>query len=146
MKRLISFSLSILFCVGLFAEKTTVRIDVQQRHQHITGFGGYVCSPQFQYSQMSESEIKKVGGPTSTLGCNIMRLYLPVGESSWGQSLVTAKLAKKLGLIVFASPWGQPKEWKTSIKPLQASPVTIFAVSVSMMFAVESLSEAERII
>ena len=43
-----------------------------------------------------------------------MRLYLPVGENSWGQSLATAKLAKKQGAILFASPWGQPKEWKTN--------------------------------
>ena len=63
---------------------------------------------------MSETEIKKVWGPTSTLGCNIMRLYLPIGESSWSQSLATAKLAKKLGITIFASPWGQPKEWKTN--------------------------------
>ena len=63
---------------------------------------------------MKDSEIKKVWGPSSTLGCNIMRLYLPVGENSWGQSLATAKLAKKQGAILFASPWGQPKEWKTN--------------------------------
>lgn len=92
----------------------TVRFDAQSTHQHITGFGGFVCSPQFGYNHMSETEIKKVWGPTSTLGCNIMRLYLPVGEGSWGQSLATAKLAKKLGLILFASPWGQPAEWKTN--------------------------------
>ena len=92
----------------------TARFDVQNTHQRITGFGGFVCSPQFGYNHMSETEIKKVWGPTSTLGCNIMRLYLPIGESSWSQSLATAKLAKKLGIIVFASPWGQPKEWKTN--------------------------------
>ena len=63
---------------------------------------------------MKDSEIKKVWGPSSTLGCNIMRLYLPVGENSWKQSLATAKLAKKQGAILFASPWGQPKEWKTN--------------------------------
>jgi O-Glycosyl hydrolase len=43
-----------------------------------------------------------------------MRLYLPIGEGSWGQSLQAAKIAKKLGIILFASPWGQPKEWKTN--------------------------------
>ena len=96
------------------AQKATVRFDTQTRYQRVTGFGGFVCSPQFGYGHMSETEIKKVWGASSTIGCNIMRLYLPVGEGSWGQSLSTAKLAKKLGLIVFASPWGQPKEWKTN--------------------------------
>lgn len=97
-----------------FAQKATVRFDTSVKHQHITGFGGFVCSPQFGYGHMSEAEIKKVWGKSSTIGCNIMRLYLPVGESSWGQSLQTAKWAKSLGLKIFASPWGQPKEWKTN--------------------------------
>ena len=92
----------------------TVRFNAQTTHQRITGFGGFVCSPQFGYNHMSETEIKKVWGPTSTLGCNIMRLYLPIGENSWSQSLATAKLAKKLGVTIFASPWGQPIEWKTN--------------------------------
>ena len=100
-------------CVVL-GQKTTVRFDAQTKHQRITGFGGFVCSPQFGYGHMSEAEIKKVWGKTSTVGCNIMRLYLPIGEGAWGQSLQTAKWAKNLGLIVFASPWGQPKEWKTN--------------------------------
>ena len=106
-------------CIGgtlaAMAQTTaTVRFDAESTHQRITGFGGFVCSPQFGYNHMTEAEIKKVWGSTSTLGCNIMRLYLPIGEGSWGQSLATAKLAKKMGLIVFASPWGQPKEWKTN--------------------------------
>ncbi|MBR0201507.1 MAG: hypothetical protein IJQ44_03490 [Bacteroidaceae bacterium] len=92
----------------------TVRIDATNTHQHITGFGGFVCSPSFQYNHMSTAEIKKVWGKTSTLGCNIMRLYIPIGRNAWSQSLATAQLAKQMGLIVFASPWGQPAEWKTN--------------------------------
>ena len=112
-KLLLLIQLLLATCV-VSAQRATLRLDTQKTFQHITGFGGFVCSPQFGYNHMSEAEIKKVWGPTSTLGCNIMRLYLPIGEGSWGQSLSTAKLAKKLGLIVFASPWGQPKEWKTN--------------------------------
>ena len=29
--------------------QSTVRFDATKTHQHITGFGGFVCSPQFQY-------------------------------------------------------------------------------------------------
>ena len=94
--------------------KATARFDVQNTHQRITGFGGFVCSPQFGYNHMSTSEIKKVWGASSTVGCNIMRLYIPIGRNAWGQSLATAKQAKQMGLIVFASPWGQPAEWKTN--------------------------------
>ena len=63
---------------------------------------------------MTTTEIKKVWGATSTVGCNIMRLYIPIGRNAWSQSLATAKQAKQMGLIVFASPWGQPAEWKTN--------------------------------
>lgn len=94
--------------------KATVRLDAQQTHQHITGFGGFVCSPQFTYNHMSNAEIEKVWGKSSIVGCNIMRLYIPIGKNAWGQSLATAKKAKQMGLIVFASPWGQPAEWKTN--------------------------------
>lgn len=94
--------------------QATARIDSQTKHQHITGFGGFVCSPQFGYNHMSAAEINKVWGAGSTVGCNIMRLYIPIGKNNWWQSLETAKTAKSKGLIVFASPWGQPAEWKTN--------------------------------
>ena len=108
---LLSFA---LLSVALYAQRATVRLDASTKYQHITGFGGFVCSPQFQYGHMSTSDIKKVWGESSTVGCNIMRLYIPIGKNSWNQSLATAKQAKQMGLIVFASPWGQPAEWKTN--------------------------------
>lgn len=110
------FLLSFLFaqCLSFVASAQTVRLNATVQHQHITGFGGFVCSPQFGYNHMSTSDIKKVWGQGSTVGCNIMRLYIPIGRNAWYQSLQTAKTAKQLGLIVFASPWGQPAEWKTN--------------------------------
>ena len=107
--------ISVFFVIEASAQTVASgRIDAQEKHQHITGFGGFVCSPQFAYNHMSTTDINKVWGKSSTVGCNIMRLYIPIGKSSWWQSLETAKTAKKMGLIVFASPWGQPAEWKTN--------------------------------
>ncbi len=100
--------------VGMAQTTGTVRFDATKTHQKITGFGAFVCSPQFQYNHMSTAEINKVWGKTSTIGCNIMRLYIPIGRNFWDQSVQTAKNAKAKGLIVFASPWGQPAEWKTN--------------------------------
>ena len=115
MKKVLTLSLLLLTAALAFAQqKSTLKIDATNQHQRITGFGAFVCSPQFTYNHMSTSEIKKVWGSTSTLGCNIMRLYIPIGKNAWSQSLATAKLAKQMGLIVFASPWGQPAEWKTN--------------------------------
>ena len=109
--------LLLLFTSSLYATAQTTamaRLDAQSTHQRVTGFGGFVCSPSFQYGHMSDTEIAKVWGANSTVGCNIMRLYIPIGRNAWGQSLSTAKKAKQMGLIVFASPWGQPAEWKTN--------------------------------
>ena len=119
MKNLLRYLLAtVLFCTSIsmtLAQTTaTVRLNAQSKHQRITGFGGFVCSPQFTYNHMNTTEIKRVWGENSTVGCNIMRLYIPIGKNAWSQSLATAKTAKQMGLIVFASPWGQPAEWKTN--------------------------------
>lgn len=114
MKKILISLFLLCFCLGVRSQEATLRIDAQVKHQHITGFGGFVCSPQFGYNHMNQAEIKKVWGKGSSVGCNIMRLYIPIGRNAWGQSLQTAKLAKEMGLIVFASPWGQPAEWKTN--------------------------------
>ena len=114
-KVVLTFVLLLLTIAAAFSQqKSILKIDATTKHQRITGFGGFVCSPQFTYNHMTVSEIKKVWGPTSTVGCNIMRLYIPIGRNAWSQSLATAKQAKQMGLIVFASPWGQPAEWKTN--------------------------------
>ena len=100
----IAASLGLLFALSCTysVAQSTVRFDATKTHQHITGFGGFVCSPQFQYNHMSTAEIKKVWGPESTVGCNIMRLYIPIGRNAWSQSLKTAKTAKEMGLLFSA--------------------------------------------
>ncbi len=119
MKKLYQLS-SILFAVlfvssaQLSAQNAKVQIDKNKTYQKVTGFGGFVCSPQFGYDYMSPDEIKKMWGASSQTGYNIMRLYIP-GESNWPSTLATAKLAKnELGLKIFASPWTMPAEWKTN--------------------------------
>lgn len=94
--------------------KASIKINDKVKYQRITGFGGFVNSAQFAYNHMSNAEIRKLWGKNSEAGYNIMRMYLPIGEGSWSQSLETAKLAKSLGVILFASPWSMPAEWKTN--------------------------------
>lgn len=114
MKKKLSLLLLLLNAIIGYGQTATLRLDATTKYQRITGFGGFVCSPQFTYNHMSADEIKKVWGKGSTVGCNIMRLYIPIGRNAWSLSLQTAKTAKQMGLIVFASPWGQPAEWKTN--------------------------------
>ena len=113
-RKLLLSSLGLLSAVCMAQTTANAYIDATKAHQKITGFGAFVCSPQFQYNHMSDTEIGRVWGKTSTVGCNIMRVFLPIGRNAWGLSLSTIKKAKQKGLIVFASPWGQPAEWKTN--------------------------------
>lgn len=109
----IAFAICIVYPARLNAQSATMRIHSATSYQKITGFGGFVCSGTFQYNHMSAAEIKKMWGKTSEAGYNIMRLYIPESESSWGNTLATAQLAKSLGILIFASPWTMPVEWKT---------------------------------
>ncbi len=91
----------------------TVKVSKDITYQKITGFGGFVNSPQFAYNYMTEAEIRKMWGPESEAGYNIMRIFIPTGESNWPQVIPTAQLAKSLGIKIFASPWSMPTHWKT---------------------------------
>ena len=86
---------------ALFAQVrvASVKVDKNTPYQKITGFGGFVNSPQFQYNHMSPAEIQQVWGAASQVGCNIMRIYIPVGEENWAQVIPTAQLAKRLGCL-----------------------------------------------
>lgn len=92
-----------------------VKIDKNIVYQKVTGYGGFVCSPQFAYNHMSPTEIQKIWGTGATdAGYNILRLYIPENQADWPQVLATAQQAKAMGLIVFASPWTMPAAWKTN--------------------------------
>jgi glucuronoarabinoxylan endo-1,4-beta-xylanase len=91
-----------------------VKIDKNIVYQKITGFGGFVCSPQFGYNHMTTTEIQQLWGAGSEGGYNIMRLYIPEQSSNWSTALATAQLAKSMGLTLFASPWTMPAAWKTN--------------------------------
>ncbi|WP_042721020.1 T9SS type A sorting domain-containing protein [Flavobacterium sp. B17] len=100
--------------ITVFGQLTTVKINKNITYQKITGFGGFVCSPQFGYNHMTTSEIQTLWGANSEAGYNIMRLYIPEGSSNWSSVLPTAQLAKSMGLTIFASPWTMPAAWKTN--------------------------------
>ncbi|MPS63386.1 MAG: T9SS type A sorting domain-containing protein [Chryseobacterium sp.] len=92
-----------------------VKIDKNIVYQKVTGYGGFVCSPQFAYNHMTPAEIQKLWGTGATeAGYNILRLYIPENQADWPQVLSTAQQAKAMGLIVFASPWTMPAAWKTN--------------------------------
>lgn len=114
LRKIFALLATFLFIIQFSAQTPKVRIDNTTPRQKITGFGGFVCSPQFAYNHMTNAEIQKMWGVNSETGYNIMRLYIPSNKANWNQVLETAQLAKSLGLIIFASPWSPPAEWKTN--------------------------------
>lgn len=114
LRKILALFSVLLFTAQFSAQTPKVRIDNTTPRQKITGFGGFVCSPQFAYNHMTSTEIQKMWGANSETGYNIMRLYIPSSKANWNLVLETAQLAKSLGLIVFASPWSPPAEWKTN--------------------------------
>ncbi|WP_238640101.1 T9SS type A sorting domain-containing protein [Chryseobacterium elymi] len=121
MKKIFKFILVMITGIAISVQlnaqniQAKVKIDKNITYQNITGFGGFVCSPQFAYNHMTTAEIQKLWGTGATdAGYNMLRLYIPEDSSNWPQVLATAQLAKSMGLIVFASPWTMPAAWKTN--------------------------------
>ncbi|MDQ0594316.1 glucuronoarabinoxylan endo-1,4-beta-xylanase [Chryseobacterium ginsenosidimutans] len=120
MKNLFKFILVMITGIAVSVQlnaqnvQAKVKIDKTITYQKITGFGGFVCSPQFGYNHMTTTEIQKLWGTGSEGGYNIMRLYIPEQSSNWSTALATAQLAKSMGLTIFASPWTMPADWKTN--------------------------------
>ncbi|SDQ09150.1 glucuronoarabinoxylan endo-1,4-beta-xylanase [Chryseobacterium soldanellicola] len=120
MKKIFRFILAIITGIAVSVQinaqnvQAKVKIDKSIAYQKVTGFGGFVCSPQFGYNHMTTTEIQKLWGAGSEGGYNIMRLYIPEQSSNWSKALATAQLAKSMGLTLFASPWTMPADWKTN--------------------------------
>lgn len=117
--RTLRFALLLTFVVALqdasFSQVkvASVKVNKNTTYQKITGFGGFVNSPQFTYNYMTPAEIQQLWGAASDAGYNIMRMYIPTGESNWAQTVATAQLAKSLGIKLFATSWSMPTNWKT---------------------------------
>jgi glucuronoarabinoxylan endo-1,4-beta-xylanase len=93
------------------AQTPKVRIDNTTPRQKIR-FRWFRLQSAVRYDHMTPAEIEKMWGTNSEAGYNIMRLYIPTTKI--GAALATAQKAKSLGLIIFASPWSPPAEWKTN--------------------------------
>ena len=116
MKKLLLTTIALASSLSLTAADRTasINIDSQTKFQHVTGFGGFSPSPQWQY-WLNDSQMTKLFGKGETqLGLNILRLYIANNKNGWGSSVANAKVAKKYGAYVFASPWSPPASWKSN--------------------------------
>lgn len=116
MMRKILTALALSLGITAFAQNktATITIDSRIKFQHVSGFGGFTPSPQWQY-WLGDTEIDKLYGKGNTqLGLNIARIYISTNKSFWGSGVANAKRVKKYGGFIFASPWTPPASWKTN--------------------------------
>lgn len=92
--------------------KANLSVNINDTHQHVSGFGGFSPSPQWSY-WLGDADIDKMYGKADNqLGYTIMRIFIGSSEWSWGSAVSNAKRAKKYGAYVFGSPWSPPASWK----------------------------------
>ena len=113
-----AMSLMLLFVATASGQSSTkkagISIDSRIKYQHITGFGGFSPSPQWSY-WLGDAEMNKLFGKGDTqLGLNILRLYIANSKNGWSAGVANAKIAKRHGAFIFASPWSPPASWKSN--------------------------------
>ena len=111
-------SLMLLFVATASGQSSTkkagISIDSRIKYQHVTGFGGFSPSPQWSY-WLGDAEMNKLFGKGDTqLGLNILRLYIANSKNGWSAGVANAKIAKRHGAFIFASPWSPPASWKSN--------------------------------
>ncbi|MBO7660091.1 MAG: hypothetical protein J6S65_00955, partial [Bacteroidaceae bacterium] len=115
---LMMMSLMLLFVATANGQTSTkkagISIDSRIKYQHVTGFGGFSPSPQWSY-WLGDAEMNKLFGKGETqLGLNILRLYIANSKNGWSAGVANAKVAKRHGAFIFASPWSPPASWKSN--------------------------------
>lgn len=116
MKKILLSALALVVGASLTAADRTATISIDNRieYQHVTGFGGFSPSPQWQY-WLGDTEMDKLFGKgENQLGLNVLRLYIANSRNGWSSGVANAKRAKKYGAYVFASPWSPPASWKSN--------------------------------
>ncbi len=88
----------------------SISIDKTRTFQTIDGFGAMNSWGDSKYWTKAECDLL-----FGTLGLDIMRLRIPLDESSWGNILEGAGYAAQTyGAKLLASPWTMPAEWKNT--------------------------------
>ena len=113
-----AMSLMLLFVATASGQSSTkkagISIDSRIKYQHVTGFGGFSPSPQWSY-WLGDAEMNKLFGKGDTqLGLIILRLYIANSKNGWSAGVANAKIAKRHGAFIFASPWSPPASWKSN--------------------------------
>ncbi len=122
MKRIITSIILLAATVGIQAAKPRTSLTVyDNRKQTITGFGGACCDGAMKPFGTDNACVGRLYGAKSKIGLNILRMEISPsftgdnwGDYDWNGSLLSAKIVKNRGGIVFGTPWSPPGEYKTN--------------------------------
>ncbi|WP_163321809.1 glycoside hydrolase [Draconibacterium mangrovi] len=91
----------------------SLRIDPSETFQTITGFGGANAIWGNDYLNESEMDLAlDIEG--NSLGFSIFRIRLPSNKNEWPGLVNTIKYANSKNVIVLATPWSPPAQWKSN--------------------------------
>ncbi len=86
----------------------TICANTAVTRQEIRGFGG--MNHPLWVGDLTEAERNTAfGNGPDQLGFSILRIFISDNPDDWNAELETARRARKLGAIVFASPWNPPE-------------------------------------
>lgn len=95
-----------------FASAQTVTINCGVEYQKIRGFGG-INMPGWINDLTTDQTNLAFGNAYGQMGLSILRVRVPYDATQFYKEVNTAALAKKLGAIIFASPWSPPPAMKS---------------------------------
>jgi O-glycosyl hydrolase len=115
--------------VSIFVDTVSnalVAVDTATKYQYVRGFGAMDTPGDQGFSAIPEEHFDSAYNPTTGLGLNILRIYIPPTNTNIRTSMGTyasstrpqyyqqIKKVNEWGGYVFASPWTPPAAWKNN--------------------------------
>lgn len=91
----------------------TITIDPKTEYQTISGYGG-MNFPRW-IDDLNQDQINKAfGNSPGQIGLSLLRVSVSSNPSQFALEVPTAKAARQLGAVVFATPWSPPAALKSN--------------------------------
>ncbi|MFC0672625.1 carbohydrate-binding protein, partial [Brachybacterium hainanense] len=91
------------------APPAAVTVQAAHEHQRIRGIGG-ISFPEWIGDLTPQQRETAFGTGEGQLGFSVLRIPVSPNREDWPLSVETARRARELGAIVFASPWHPPAD------------------------------------
>ncbi|MGY5765107.1 glycoside hydrolase family 30 beta sandwich domain-containing protein [Brachybacterium sp. DNPG3] len=100
---------------GRSTAHSRIEVDVTATRQALRGIGGITYAQWIGDLTAAQRETA-FGTGEDQLGMSVLRVPVPPDRADWDADLATARRARELGAIVFASPWYPPEEMRETFR------------------------------